>query len=54
MKNVELKKAYKEIEEKNKEIIDSITYATRIQKSLMPTDIYIAKNLERLLKKYPD
>jgi tetratricopeptide (TPR) repeat protein len=48
LKNVELKKAYKEIEEKNKEIIDSITYATRIQQSLMPTELYIGKNIERL------
>lgn len=48
LKNVELKKAYKEIEEKNKEIIDSITYATRIQKSLMPSEIYIEKSIKRL------
>lgn len=48
LKNVELKKAYKEIEEKNKEIIDSITYATRIQKSLMPSEMYIEKSIKRL------
>lgn len=48
LKNVELKIAYKEIEEKNKEIIDSITYALRIQKSLMPTDKHIEKTLNRL------
>jgi tetratricopeptide (TPR) repeat protein len=36
------------IEEKQKEIIDSITYARRIQRSLLPTTKYIDKNLERL------
>jgi len=51
LKNVELKKAYKEIEEKNKEIIDSITYATRIQKSLMPSEMYIEKSIKRLKSK---
>jgi len=34
------------VEEKQKEIVDSIKYAQRIQKSLMPTDKYI----ERVLK----
>lgn len=51
LKNVELKTAYKEIEEKNKEIIDSITYALRIQKSLMPTEIHIERTLKRLKEK---
>jgi tetratricopeptide (TPR) repeat protein len=51
LKNVELKTAYIEIEEKNKEILDSIRYAKRIQESLLPTDKYIEKNLERLKKK---
>ena len=40
-----------ELEEKQKEILDSIHYAKRIQQSLLPTDIYIDKNLKRLQKK---
>ncbi|MDF2436305.1 MAG: hypothetical protein K0Q95_681 [Bacteroidota bacterium] len=36
------------IEEKQKEILDSIHYAERIQRSLLPTEIYIDKNLQRL------
>lgn len=36
------------IETKNKDITDSIVYAKRIQQSLLPTDIYIEKNIERL------
>lgn len=36
------------IEEKQKEIIDSITYAKRIQNSLLPTEKYIAANFKRL------
>lgn len=36
LRNVELKKAYEEIEEKNKEITDSIRYARRIQESILP------------------
>jgi tetratricopeptide (TPR) repeat protein len=39
------------IEEKNKSIIDSITYARRIQHSLLPTEKYIDKTLKRLTKK---
>jgi hypothetical protein len=38
------------LEEKNKEIIDSITYARRIQRSLLPTEKYI----ERVLNKDKD
>ncbi|MES2592975.1 MAG: tetratricopeptide repeat protein [Bacteroidota bacterium] len=38
LKNVELKKAYEEIEEKNKSIIDSINYAKRIQQAILPSD----------------
>ena len=37
----------KEIETKQKEIVDSITYAKRIQQSLMPTEKYIAKNISK-------
>jgi hypothetical protein len=36
------------VEEKQKEIIDSIKYAKRIQQSLLPTDKYIGKSLNRL------
>ena len=38
------------IEEKQKEIIDSIYYARRIQKSLLPTEKYIHKVFNRLKK----
>jgi hypothetical protein len=38
----------KEVEEKQKEILDSIHYAKRIQKALIPSDKYIDKNLNRL------
>lgn len=38
------------IEEKQKEILDSIRYAHRIQKAQMPTKSYIERTLERLLK----
>ena len=38
LKNVELKKAYKEIEEKNKSILDSINYARRIQQAILPSE----------------
>jgi tetratricopeptide (TPR) repeat protein len=38
------------IEEKQKEIIDSITYAKRIQQSILPSDKYIQRNLTRLKK----
>ena len=36
LRNVELKAAYDEIHEKNKEITDSINYASRIQVALLP------------------
>lgn len=36
------------IEEKQREILDSIHYAKRIQKSLLPTEKYIEKSLHRL------
>lgn len=38
------------IEEKNKDIIDSITYAKRIQNSLLPNEKYIDKTLKRMQK----
>ncbi|HTL81202.1 MAG TPA: triple tyrosine motif-containing protein [Bacteroidia bacterium] len=36
------------VEEKQKEIIDSIHYAERIQRSLLPSDKYIQKKIEQL------
>ena len=36
------------IEEKQKEILDSIHYAKRIQNTLMPNETYVAKTLKRL------
>ncbi len=39
------------IDEKNKDIIDSIVYAKRIQNSLLPTNKYITKSINRLKEK---
>ncbi|MEO6305721.1 MAG: tetratricopeptide repeat protein [Bacteroidia bacterium] len=39
------------VDEKNKEITDSITYAKRIQTASLPTENYIQRNMERLKKK---
>ena len=51
-KNNKILKAQKEIiEEKNKDITDSIYYARRIQRSLLSPEKYIQKNLDRLKKK---
>ncbi|MCE3294505.1 MAG: yrrB 5 [Crocinitomicaceae bacterium] len=41
-KNLELQKAYELIEQKNKDISDSINYAQRIQQGILPTDEEIA------------
>jgi len=41
----------KEIEEKQKEILDSIHYAKRIQTALIPSDKYIEKSLNKLQKR---
>lgn len=38
------------VEEKQKEILDSIHYAKRIQRSLLPTEKYIERNLNNLKK----
>jgi tetratricopeptide (TPR) repeat protein len=51
LKNVELKSAYQIIEQKNKDILDSIAYARRIQHSLMPTEKYIEVKLKTLKNK---
>jgi hypothetical protein len=37
------------VEEKQKEILDSIHYAKRIQQSLLPTEKYIERHLNRLI-----
>jgi tetratricopeptide (TPR) repeat protein len=39
------------VEEKQREVLDSIRYAKRIQKSLFPTEKYIDKSLDRLKNK---
>jgi two-component system NarL family sensor kinase len=49
--NVQLEQAYHVIEDKNKDITASINYARRIQQSLLPTEKYIHRNLERMRKK---
>ncbi len=49
LKNVELKKAYAIVSQKNKEITDSITYAKRIQDALFPT---LSKFYEELENSY--
>lgn len=46
---VELQKIM--VEEHQKAIIDSITYARRIQQSLLPTEKYIERSMERLNKR---
>ena len=45
LKNVELKKAYREIEEKNKDITDSLNYAKRIQQAKLPKEDEIHSSL---------
>lgn len=44
LKHVELRKAYEEIEVKNKEITDSIRYARRIQAAFLPSEEMIGKS----------
>ncbi len=41
----------KHVEEKQKEILDSIHYARRIQTALLPTEKYVEKTLMRLMNK---
>ncbi len=43
-------KAYESLHEKNKEVIDSITYARRIQRALLTSEKYIERNLNKLNK----
>ena len=49
-KNDIIEKQKQEVEEKQKEIIDSINYAKRIQQSQLPTEKYINKSIKRLKK----
>ena len=44
-------KAYEELHEKNKEVMDSIYYAKRIQTALITSEKYIENTFTRLLKK---
>lgn len=48
-RTIELKVAYDEIEEKQKEVMDSIRYAKRIQNSLLASEKYIHRNISRLM-----
>jgi hypothetical protein len=49
--NIIIRKQKKEVEEKQKEIIDSIRYAKRIQQALLPNEKYIERNLKNKFKK---
>ncbi|HTA63033.1 MAG TPA: tetratricopeptide repeat protein, partial [Bacteroidia bacterium] len=44
-------KAFHELHQKNKEVIDSINYASRIQRALITPEKYIATSLNKLQKK---
>jgi tetratricopeptide (TPR) repeat protein len=48
LKNVELKAAYQLIALKNKEILESMRYASRIQKALLPSEKYIDRSIKNL------
>ncbi len=48
--NVEILAQKEVIEQKQKEILDSIQYAKRIQQALITSEVYIDKNLQRLNK----
>jgi serine phosphatase RsbU (regulator of sigma subunit) len=45
LRNVELKNAYDEVEKKNREIVDSINYARRIQRGILPSEELLKKLL---------
>jgi hypothetical protein len=49
--NTEILKQKEIIEEKQKEILDSIRYAKRIQQALLPTEPYIEKQMKKHLRK---
>jgi len=42
--------AYESLHEKNKEVMDSIYYARRIQRALITSEKYIANQLNKLMK----
>jgi hypothetical protein len=44
-------KAYEQLHEKNKEVMDSIYYARRIQRALITPEKYIADSLNKLIAK---
>lgn len=50
-KNQQINHQHKQLEEKQKEILDSIHYAKRIQDSLLPTEKYFEKKITELKKK---
>ena len=50
-KNILITEQKRKIEEKQKEILDSIHYAKRIQDAILPRESYIQKTLNRLMKK---
>jgi tetratricopeptide (TPR) repeat protein len=52
-KNILIEEQKALVEEKNKDILDSIHYARRIQQSLLPTEKYIMRKLEHLKKLMP-
>jgi hypothetical protein len=47
-KNALIEQQKQLVEEKQKEILDSIHYARKIQKALMPTDVYINNKMKHL------
>lgn len=50
LQKIEIEKQHSELQDKNKEIIDSIHYAKRIQQASLPSDKFIARNVSRLKK----
>ncbi|MBC7864795.1 MAG: tetratricopeptide repeat protein [Bacteroidia bacterium] len=48
--NIEIQHQKHLVEEKQKEILDSIYYARRIQRSLLTSEKYISRNLNRMMK----
>ncbi|MBC7861496.1 MAG: hypothetical protein IAF38_00900 [Bacteroidia bacterium] len=47
---VKVDEAFEKLHEKNKEVMDSIYYARRIQRALITSEHYIEKNIRRLIK----
>ena len=50
LQKIEVENQKLKVEEHQKEMIDSITYARRIQRSLLPSEKYIEKTMVRLKK----